>query len=112
MGAALTQAEKWDLVERNVARRASPPPVHAAVVAPPSPKDVQALLVAAEKVDPGLAVLLLLAALTGARRGELCALRWSDIDLKAGTLTIARSVYETAGGGWGGKELKGRRNTR
>ncbi len=53
---------------------------------------------AAEKVEPGLAVLLLMAALTGGSRGELCALKWSDVDLKAGTLTIARSVYETAGG--------------
>lgn len=107
IGAALHQAERWDLVDRNVALRASPPVVRAAQVEAPSPKQVQALLVAAEKVEPSLAVLLLLAALTGARRGELCALRWSDVDLKAGTLTIARSVYETAGGGWGEKDTKG-----
>ena len=30
--------------------------------------------------------------LTGARRGELCALRWSDLDLAAGTVRIARSL--------------------
>jgi integrase len=106
IGAALHSAERWDLVDKNVARRADPPPVRAAQVKAPSPKDVQALLVAAEKVEPGLAVLLLLAALTGCRRGELCALRWSDVDFKAGTLTIARSVYETAGGGWGEKGTK------
>jgi integrase len=106
IGAALHSAERWDLVDKNVARRADPPPVRAAQVKAPSPKDVQALLVAAEKAEPSLAVLLLLAALTGARRGELCALRWSDVDLKAGTLTIARSVYETAGGGWGEKATK------
>ena len=92
IGAALHQAERWDLVDRNVALRASPPAVRAAQVEAPSPKQVQALLVAAEKAEPSLAVLLLLAALTGARRGELAALRWSDVDLKAGTLTIARSV--------------------
>lgn len=28
-------------------------------------------------------------ALSGLRRGELCGLRWSDVDLKAGTLTVA-----------------------
>ncbi len=106
IGAALHQAEKWDLVERNVARRASPPTVHAAQIEAPSPKEVQAILTVAEKVEPMMAVLLLLAALTGARRGELCALRWSDLDWRARNLTVARSVYETAGGGWSEKSTK------
>jgi len=75
IGAALHQAEKWDLVERNVARRASPPPVHAVQVTAPDPAQVRAVVEAAEKVRPALAAMLLLAGLTGARRGELCALR-------------------------------------
>jgi Phage integrase, N-terminal SAM-like domain len=66
IGAALHQAERWDLVDRNVALRASPPAVRATQVEAPSPKQVQALLVAASKAEPSLAVLLLLAALTGA----------------------------------------------
>jgi integrase len=106
IGAALHQAEKWDLVDRNVARRASPPAVHAAEIEAPSPEQVQAILVAAEAVEPVLAVLLLIAALTGARRGELCALRWTDLNWGNRTLTIARSVYETAGGGWAEKGTK------
>jgi integrase len=106
IGAALRQAERWEYVGQNVARRASPPPVHAAQVEAPTPDEVQAILVAAEAVEPTLAVLLLLAALTGARRGELCALRWPDIDFDAGTLTIARSIYEVAGGGWAEKGTK------
>jgi len=61
---------------------------------------------AAEKVEPALAVLLVVAAITGARRGELCALRWPDLDWKARTLTFARSVYETTGGGWAEKPTK------
>ena len=48
-----------------------------------------------------LAALLFIGALTGARRGELCALRWSDLDWQAGVLAIGRSVYETKGRGWG-----------
>ncbi len=39
-----------------------------------------------------LAAAIVLAAVTGARRGELCALRWSDIDWNRRTLTIARSL--------------------
>ena len=42
--------------------------------------------------DPALGCLIRLAAISGARRGELCALRWSDFDLKGGWLTIARSL--------------------
>ncbi len=37
-------------------------------------------------------MLVALAVLTGARRGELCALRWSDIDPVRCQVTIARSI--------------------
>ena len=106
IGAALHQAEKWDMVDFNVARKASPPPVRSEPVRAPSPDDVRALVVAAEVLDPTLANLLLLGALTGARRGELCALRWDDLNIDAHTLRIARSVYESAGGDWGEKDTK------
>jgi integrase len=43
---------------------------------------------------------------TGIRRGELCALRWADIDLKVGTLTVKRSYEETRGSGLRLKEPK------
>lgn len=35
------------------------------------------------------------AAATGARRGEILALRWQDVDLVAGSIRIERSVEET-----------------
>jgi integrase len=35
------------------------------------------------------------AACTGARRGELCALTWNDIDLDKGTVTISKSLEQT-----------------
>jgi integrase len=106
IGAALAQAERWDLVERNVARRARPPEVHSTQVPAPNVEEVRAVIAEAEKVEPTLAALLFIGALTGARRGELCALRWSDLDPDTGTLTFARSVYETDGGGWGEKQTK------
>lgn len=107
LSAALHQAERWDLVARSVARRATPPPIHAEQAESPSPDEVRALVAAAEELnEPGLATLLLLAALTGARRGELCALRWIDIDWDQGVVRIGRSVYETEGGGWDEKPTK------
>jgi integrase len=40
---------------------------------------------------------LRLAVVTGARRGELCGLKRSDIDLRAGYIRIRRSVYRHNG---------------
>ena len=42
-------------------------------------------------------LLLLLAAYTGARRSELLALRWEQVDLKAGTITIGASLDHQRG---------------
>jgi len=106
IGAALNYAEKTGSVENNVARLASPPRVRPAQVEAPTPEQVRDIIKAAELVDPTMAGLLLLAALTGARRGELCALRWSDINWKAKTLTVERSVYQTPDGGWAEKTTK------
>jgi integrase len=53
---------------------------------------------AAEVRDARLAPLLMLAALTGMRRGELCALRWTDVDLERGELDVSRSVVVVPGG--------------
>ena len=41
---------------------------------------------------------IVVAAATGARRGELCGLMWSDIDFEAGVLRIERSLEETNDG--------------
>ncbi len=106
IAAALHQGQKWDWVVVNVAQKASPPPVHAAEIIAPAADRVQAIIAGAEIIDPALATLYFMAALTGARRGELIALRWSDVDWADGTIAIARSVYETQGGGWGEKSTK------
>jgi integrase len=36
---------------------------------------------------------------TGMRRGELCALRWKDVDLNSGKLSIERALEQTRQGG-------------
>ncbi len=91
--AALAQALQWRLVGYNVALDATPPPLRPAEVESPAPEDVEKLVNAGyESMDPTSGVLLYLAAVTGARRGELCGLKWSDVDWEKGTLTIARSA--------------------
>ena len=94
---ALGQAVKWGMIPVNVALMASPPKVRARPVVPPSLPEVRALLEEAHRRDPVLAALIGLAALTGARRGELCALRWTDVDLKTRTLRISRSLMDIPG---------------
>jgi integrase len=89
---ALHQAERWGWVRRNVAELAKPPRTTQRRIKAPTVEAVRSLIVAAEERDPRLAPLLMLGALTGMRRGELCGLRWSDIDIELGQLTISRSV--------------------
>jgi integrase len=55
----------------------------------PDPDEVLRLI---DGADPDLGTFLRVAAVTGARRGELAALRWSDVDLVRATLAISRSV--------------------
>jgi integrase len=92
LSAALRRAVKWDWLATNPAERASPPGLSRHTATAPSTDAVQCLVVAAQEEDPVLAAAVVLAAVTGARRGELCALRWSDVDWQRRTLTFARSL--------------------
>jgi integrase len=58
-------------------------------IVPPSKKEVQDLL---EAADEDFRLMLMFAASTGARAGEQWAIRWRDIDPENGLLHIARRV--------------------
>lgn len=55
---------------------------------------VAKLVRAAEDTDPVMAAAVALGFVTGARRGELCALKWSDVDLDRGAIRIERSITQ------------------
>jgi hypothetical protein len=55
---------------------------------PPNLDQVVQLFRLAQQADPELATFITLAASSGARRGELIALRWKDIDVERGRLLI------------------------
>ena len=61
---------------------------------PPTPGEVASLLASVRETDPVFSLYLTLAATTGARRGQLLALRWSDVDLDQGALSIQRALIE------------------
>lgn len=88
----LTTAVRWGWIATSPADRARVPSVPAREIHAPEPDAVQLLLSAAASYGPEFALYLRLAVTTGARRGELCALRWSDLDLERGELLIARSI--------------------
>jgi integrase len=97
LSAACRQAVKWGWLAFAPTERARPPKIERKEIDVPSPDRLKALIRAAEKEDTVLATAVALAALTGARRGELVALRWSDIDLEAGSVRIARSLTVAGG---------------
>ena len=89
---ALNQGVRWGWVASNAASAATPPRVPVSTIKPPSADQVAALYELAGREDPAFACYLLLAAATGARRSELIALRWADVDLAAGVVCIARAI--------------------
>lgn len=95
---AMNQAVKWDWVASNPATKTTPPKVPKSEITPPSIEQVQALIALANEAYPQFGRFLHLAVTTGARRGELIALRWERVDFDAGTLVISRSVVETKKG--------------
>jgi integrase len=93
---AYERALRLELVARN--------PVH--VVRPPRPSAVEVEILSAVQISDVLARLeghplhavVTLALGSGLRRGELCALTWSTLDLDAGVVRVERSLEETAAG--------------
>lgn len=92
LSAALRQAVKWEMVERAVSNLASPPSANEPDPRAMTNDEVRAVVRAAAADDPVLGTAVALAAITGARRGELCGLRWADYHEPTRTLTIARMV--------------------
>jgi integrase len=95
MSAALNHAVRRGDLPVSPAARAEPPPNESKEPSVPTVDELAALVRRAADEDAVFATIILLAAATGARRGELAALRWSDVDLVAGTITIAKSLTVT-----------------
>ena len=95
---SLGQAVKWGWIPVNPAISASPPKLRTKEITPPSLAATRKLLATADEYDVELAALLRVLAATGARRGEVCGIRWSDIDGGSRALSIKRSIASVPGG--------------
>lgn len=89
--AAFAEAVRWGLIAVNPADQVRAPTVPPPRPAPPSAEQVA---VALSRLDGPFAVFVRLAASTGARRGQLCALRWADVDVERGSVTFAAAVVD------------------
>ncbi|MDB4894408.1 MAG: Phage integrase [Firmicutes bacterium] len=86
---AMAQATTWGLLPKNLMESVKPPKVEHKEVAVLTPDQVVQFIASAK--EDRLHAMFLLAVTTGLRRGELLGLRWQDIDMDAGTLTVAQA---------------------
>jgi integrase len=80
-----TELPSWNLSEKGEVRA-------------PEHSEVRELLAAAEDEDVRVATFMRVVTATGMRRGEACALRWSDIDFERATLVVDESIVAASGG--------------
>ena len=92
---ALGHAVRLGVLFKNPARQVKPPRPPSREIKILDKNEITTLLNAAKGV--GLYVPVLVAVTTGMRRGELLALRWSDIDPTAALLTVNQSLERIKG---------------
>src|SRR5262245_2179031 len=93
---AFTQAVKWQLLARNPIQAAEPPRVQRQEMRALDEDETARLLDLLAESRLYMAVML--AVTTGLRRGEILGLRWSNVDLTAGTATVVQSLEQTKEG--------------
>ncbi|MEY9849865.1 tyrosine-type recombinase/integrase [Streptacidiphilus sp. MAP5-3] len=97
LGSALQHAVREERITRNVARAVQLGPIRPRRFEPLTSEEARRFLKTAR--DDRLHALWELALRTGMRRGELLGLTWSDLDTRARTLDIRRTLQHAPAGG-------------
>jgi integrase len=95
ISAALNQGVRWGWLEKNPALRATLPEANPLKIESPSPEQARRLISKCQAKDDLLGAFVFIAAVTGCRRGEVAALRWSSI--QGDILIIRQSAYAIKG---------------
>jgi integrase len=93
LSGALDRAVVWKWISVNPAEHASKPALPHPDPHPPSADEAARLAEAAWAQDPAWGAFVWTMMTTGARRGEICALRWSHLDLDKGVASIRHAIY-------------------
>lgn len=114
LSSMFTQACRWGWRDSNPAQWADPPSIPNRAPVVPTPDQVKELIQAAEQGRrPEKARAIFVAATTGMRRAEICALRGArDIDWVASVATVAWSILELPGQPLSEMPTKNRRERR
>jgi integrase len=103
----LNQAVKWNVTSRNVADAVEPPKPRRRemnvlsaqalmrLVGTALNPSSHALAQGGLSAESAFSAAVVFLAFSGARRGECLALKWEDVDLKAGSIAIRRSLEQT-----------------
>jgi integrase len=93
LSGAYEKAVRWRWVSINPVSLAGRPPAARPDPRPPTAEEA-ARIVTESWRDPDWGALIWLTMTTGFRRGELCGLRWQNIDLDAGVMEIRKAMGE------------------
>ena len=96
ISATLNQAVRWGWLDKNPAAQATLPEPTPLRVVSPTPEQARELIAACQQKDETLGAFVFLAAVTGCRRGEIAALRWSSF--QNGLLNIGHSAFKVKTG--------------
>lgn len=99
LSSVFARAVKWQLLPESPCQHVEAPKATEADVDVLEEEDVAKLLEALQDAPTQFSVITQLALFTGARRGEICALRWSDINFTTGVISIGRTVQYITGQG-------------
>jgi len=99
LNGAFARAVKWRWIGTNPIKQAQAPVQPTPDPQPPSPSQAARIAMEAWK-DPEWGMFVWLAMTSGARRGELCALRWDRIDFESGVASIRSSIAQSGRDTW------------
>ena len=97
IASAYHQAREWQWIaeDRDPTKRIRLPRQQKKELEVPTLAEIQDILAALNAMNPVYEMAAFLAAATGCRRGELCALRWSDYSGRA--INVSASLYRVGG---------------
>ncbi len=94
---SLKQALQWGWIPRNPAELATVPRQERPRISPPTIDEVSLLVETASAADPAFGDFILVSAATGARRGEMCGLRWRNVNFDDAEIVFDTSIAEFEG---------------